>query len=546
MKNRFAIVLILIVLLSALIGGFVGAGSTAKASAATSYGEFLANYTEALDVIQKNYMHDVNPDSLVYSSIKGMLRILDPHSDFMEPKTYAKMRDDQRSRYFGLGIRIRTLTGEERGRCVIVEPPSPGTPAYKNGLRAGDIITKIEGEYIDNWTQDDVVGKLKGPRGTIVNISIERHGVGDLLEMFIERDEIPLVTVPYAFEIRPGIGYIKMDRFAETTTDELKKTLDSMKGISGLILDLRDNGGGLLNQAISVSGFFLPRGELVVSTRGRAEGSVRRYDAGGSETLDIPLVVLINSRSASASEIVAGALQDHDRALIVGETSFGKGLVQSVYTMSNNTGMMLVTAKYYTPSGRLIQRDYSNSLFEYYNIVDTAEPDTQKDKGREIRYTDNDRTVYGGGGITPDVIETARTLNRFESLLRSKDVFFQYTQRLTAGEVSSAQNFKLPEEIAGKEKPANGKNVNSDSDFIITEEIFRDFRQFLIDRNIAFTEEDLTDNSEFIKRQLRQSVFTSHFGIQEGYIIGIEGDNQVQKALTEMSAAKALMASGRF
>ena len=546
MKHKFAVVLISIELLAVLVVGLLDGSSAPAAAAATSNSEFLANYTDALDVIQKNYMYDVDPDKLVYSSIKGMLRMLDPHSNFMDPEQFKRIRDEQRSKYFGIGIRIQALEGGRRGRQVIVEPPAFGTPAYKRGLRAGDIISKIEGEPIDDWTSDDVVSKIKGQRGTIVNITIERPGVREPLEIAVERDEIPLVSVPYAFEIKPGIGYIKMERFAETTTDEMKRALDEMKGITGLILDLRYNGGGLLNQAISVSGLFLPRGELVVSTRGRAEGSARIWEAPGNETLDIPLAVLINRDSASASEIVAGALQDHDRALIVGETSFGKGLVQSVYTMSDNTGMMLTTAKYYTPSGRLIQRDYSNSIFEYYNIVGPAETDAQNDKGRETRYTDNERTVYGGGGITPDIVEHARTLNRFESLLSSKQVLFNYAQRLNAGEVPSAQNFKIPEETVAQDKKASGNKVNPTSDFVITEEILNDFRQYLRDRNIEFTEEDLTGNADYIKRQILQSVVTSHFGIQEGYKIGIEGDNQVQKALAEMPAAGTLMTSGRF
>ena len=546
MKYKFVVVMISIVLLSALMVGFMGGGSATEAAAATSANdEFLANFTNALDVIQKNYMYDVDSDKLVYSSIKGMLQILDPHSDFLDPKAYAKLRENQRSRYYGLGIRIRSLMGAERGRQIIVEPPAKGTPAYKKGLRVGDIITRIEGEPIDNWTSDEVVSKIKGPRRTIVNITIERPGVREPLEIAVERDEIPLVTVPYAFEIRPGIGYVKLESFAaETTSTELKNALDKMKGITGLILDLRDNGGGLLNQAIAVSGFFLPRGELVVSTRGRAEGSGRRYEAPGSETLDIPLVVIINGGSASASEIVAGALQDHDRALIVGESSFGKGLVQSVYTMSSDTGMTLTTAKYYTPSGRLIQRDYLNSVFEYFIHAGDAEP--KPDKEREIRYTDSERTVYGGGGITPDIVESAQLLNRFEMLLRSKDAIFMYTRRLTSGEVPSARDFKLPEETDEEIKMARLKSMNPVSGFAITDEIFSDFRQFLRDQNIEFTEEDLTANAEYIKRQIRQGVFTSHFGLQEGFKISVEGDNQVHKALEEMPAAKTLMTSGRF
>ena len=263
---------------------------------------------------------------------------------------------------------------------MIVEPPAIGTPAEHKGLRAGDVITRIEGEPIDDWTSDDVVSHLSGPRGTSVSITIERPGVRDPLQFKIERDEIPLVTVPYAFEIKPGIGYVKIDRFSESTSDELGKKLKTLDGanLSGLILDLRDNPGGLLNQAIEVSDFFLPRGELVVSTKGRAEGSAKAYRAPSKESIEIqvPLVVLINRHSASASEIVAGALQDHDRALIVGETSFGKGLVQSIFNLDDETGMALTTAKYYTPSGRLIQRDYSSSNLEYLmNTADVTAPE---------------------------------------------------------------------------------------------------------------------------------------------------------------------------
>ena len=552
MKHRFAVVLISIVLLSALIVGFMGGSSAAQSTGtgATPLNEFLVDFTEALDVIQKNYADDVGSDKLVYSSIKGMLRMLDPHSNFLDPKDFTKMRDDQRSRYYGLGIRVRALLPDNKGRHMIVEPPSFGTPAHKKGLRTGDIITRIEGKPIDDWASDDVVANLKGPRGTIVNITIERPGVRDPIEIAIERDEIPLVTIPYAFEIRTGIGYVRIDRFAESTSDELRKSLNEMGALTGLILDLRNNPGGLLNQAIAVSDFFLPRGSLIVSTKGRAEGSARTYEAPSAEKIDVPLVVLINRHSASASEIVAGALQDHDRALFVGETSYGKGLVLSVYTMANDTGMALTTAKYYTPSGRLIQRDYSSSNFEYYNNIgmDVDEDDPQADAEREIRYTDSKRTVYGGGGITPDIIESARKLSRFESLLESKDVLFQYARRLTAGEVPSAENFKLPEGAGEEYQALRGKNRSAKPlpEFAITETILEDFRQFLRERNIEFTNEDLEKNVDFIKRRIREAVFTSYFGIQEGYRVAVEGDNQVQKALAEMPDAELLMTSGHL
>ena len=539
MKHRFAVLLMMVVLLSSLVGGLLGGNAAAKAGSAnqTSANDFLANFTEALDVIQQTYVDKVGPDKLVYSSIKGMLRMLDPHSSFFDPKDFSRLREEQHSKYFGLGIRVRPLL-RDRGKVVIVEPPQIGSPAERKGLRAGDVISRIEGEPIDEWTSDEVVSHLRGPKGTSVNITIERPGLRDPLQFSVERDEIPLITVPYAFEVKPGIGYVKIDRFSESTSDELRsklKELDS-SNLSGLILDLRDNPGGLLNQAIDVSDFFLPRNELIVSTKGRAEGSARNYRAPSLEKIKVPLVILINRHSASASEIVAGALQDHDRALIVGEPSFGKGLVQSVYTLENDTGMALTTAKYYTPSGRLIQRDYSGSTFEYFfmNGLDPADPVDTKD--REIYLTDAKRKVYGGGGITPDTIEPTREANRFEGRLASKDVFFQYARRLTSGQVPSAPNFKLENQE---------KNPKSIPALEITDAILLDFKGFLSERNIDFSNEDIQSNVDFIKRRIRQEVFTSLFGLQEGFRIAVQGDTQVLKALEMMPEAKLLMTSGR-
>ena len=403
MKHRLAVLLTLVILLSSVVGGLLGGNAAAKPgpSNQTSLNEFIGGFTEALDVIQQTYVDKVGPDKLVYSAIKGMLRVLDPHSSFFDPKEFARLREEQHSKYFGLGIRVRTLL-RDRGKVVIVEPPQIGSPAERKGLRAGDVIAKIEGESIDDWTSDEVVSHLRGPRGTTVNITIERPGVRDPIQVSVERDEIPLITVPYAFDVKPGIGYVKIDRFSESTADELRSKLKDLDAgnLSGLILDLRDNPGGLLNQAIDVADFFLPQNDLVVSTKGRAEGSARSYRVRSAEKVRVPLVVLINRHSASASEIVAGALQDHDRALIVGETSFGKGLVQSVYTLENETGMALTTARYYTPSGRLIQRDYSGSTFEYF-FLNGGDAALNSQGEREIRYTDSGRKVYGGGGITP-------------------------------------------------------------------------------------------------------------------------------------------------
>lgn len=551
MRHRFSVLLFLVVLLSSLMGGFLGGNATANPGqpGQPTGNDFLSNFTEALDVIQQNYVDKIGPDKLVYSSIKGMLRVLDPHSTFFDTKEFSRLTEEQHGKYYGLGIKVRALI-RDRGKVQIVEPPFIGSPAERRGLRVGDVIAKIEGQSIDDWTSDEVVNHLRGPRGTTVNITVERPGIHDAMQFTVERDEIPLITVPYGFEIKPGIGYIKLERFAEKTTDELRAKIKGLNAshLSGLILDLRDNPGGLLEQAILVSDFFLSHGSLVVSTQGRAIGSAKKYPAPSFDTssdkIKIPMVVLINKHSASASEIVAGALQDHDRALVVGETSFGKGLVQSVYKLENETGMALTTAKYYTPSGRLIQRDYSGSMTEYYYQDGGSFPSTDNNSNREIKTTDRGRKVYGGGGITPDVIEPMRELNRFEGLLVSKEVFFQYGRRLTSGQVPGAKNFEVPSK---KDNIAvlMDKSTKPLPNLEITDGILADFKAFLREKKIEFTDEDIQSNVDFIKRRIRNEAYISLFGLQEGFRVAIQGDMQVMKALEVMPEAKLLMTTGR-
>lgn len=523
MKHRHVIVAALILLLSSAICGFLGlrAAATSDSSQKTT-DEFVAGFTEALSFIQDNYVEKVGPDKLVYGAIKNMLRGLDPHSSFFDPKEFSRMREEQQSKFFGVGIHIRPLA-VNRGRIAVVAPPDPGTPAERSGLRAGDIITKIDSQPLDDWTMDDVVNHLRGPRRSIVQVTVDRFGVQDPLQFKVERDEVPLNAISYSFEIKPGIGYIRIDRFAESTADELRKKLEDLgaDNLSGLILDLRGNPGGLLNRAIEVADFFVPRGDLIVSTKGRLAGSDRAFRAPSRDKIHVPLVVLIDHRSASASEIVAGALQDHDRALIVGETSFGKGLVQSVYPLENDTGMALTTARYYTPSGRLIQRSYSHSAFEYYySNPDEAIDARETANKREIKHTDSGRIVYGGGGITPDFVEHVPELNKFEVLLASKDAFFQFARRWNA-------------------KQSGG------TDFSVTEVVLAQFERFLQDQNVEFRHEDMRDNMEFVKRGIQQFIATAILGLQEGYKIQIQGDTVVTKALQLMPRAKELMATGR-
>src|SRR6185369_5572401 len=364
--------------------------------------------------------------------------------------------------------------------------------------------------------------KLKGPRGTSVKIKVVRPGVDEPIEMNPIRDEIAKYTINTAFMIRPKIGYIKLDSFAETTGQELRDSLKKLreelkksdaKDFDGIVFDLRSNPGGLLQEAIEVCETFLQKGQLIVETRGRTRGSNRPYSSQklNSENT-FPLIVLINPSSASASEIVAGALQDHDRALIVGQTSFGKGLVQSVYPLSKNAGLALTTQKWYTPSGRLIQRDYSQiSQFDYYNHRETTP--AKKD---DIKHSDLGRIVYGGGGITPDYVVEDQKANDFQTNLAAKFGVYTFVREYLA------------------------KNPSIDSSFQVSDAMIDQFKQHLTKRGIEFTDKDIQENRDYIKRVIKQEVFYTHYGVADAGRIALEGDPQVNKALDLIPEAKDL------
>ena len=335
----------------------VGAQSSADES---QLRDSLKSFTNVYAVVEQNYAEPIDGDkadlAIYDGAIPGMLRVLDPHSNFYDPKAYAKMREEQHGRYYGVGMTIQQAYG---GGKTYVLYPMEGAPAFRAGIHPGDVISAVDGKSTDGMSSDLVAKALKGPKGTHVQVSMIREGQAKPLIFDLVRDEIPNPSVDLKYEIRPGIGYIHLKQFQETTAQEVIEAINGFGDLKGLVFDLRKNPGGLLSQAVEVCDHLLTKGQTIVSQRGRAYPDQNYTATHGNEGKTFPIVVLVNRETASAAEIVSGALQDHDRALIVGETTFGKGLVQTVYNLSENTGLALTTYHYYTPSGRLIQRNYT-------------------------------------------------------------------------------------------------------------------------------------------------------------------------------------------
>jgi carboxyl-terminal processing protease len=473
----------------------------------------LRQFAQVYDVVEQNYAEPVNADKAIYDgAIPGMLHVLDPHSNFFDPKAYSLLREDQRGKYYGVG-----MTVGPRNNKVIVIAPFAGTPAYKAGIHPGDIIIAVDGKATDNMSTSDVADLLKGPKGTTVHITILREGADKPLDFAIVRDEIPRYSVDLHFMIKPGIGYMHVSGFNETTEHEVGQALDEMGDLKGLILDLRQNPGGLLSEGVGVADKFLRKGAVIVSHHGRSSPEKRYVATHGNGGKEYPLVVLVNRGTASAAEIVAGAIQDHDRGLIVGEVTFGKGLVQTVYPLSENTGLALTTAKYYTPSGRLIQRDYSNvSLYDYYFNRDSED----NNASHEVKLTDSGRTMYGGGGITPDVKLAPTKSNRFQDSLLQHYAFFNFAKRYVL-------------------------NHHPSKSFEVDDVTLQDFRKFLDEEKIAYTEGDLVENNDWVRNSIKSEIFVDSFGQEEGLKVRAETDPDVVKALDLLPQAKALAENAR-
>lgn len=519
-KWTFSLTLLVTVAGATLLGGLYG---NRLFGAPMQNGELhkrMKEYTDLLNAVTTWSPEDIGSDKFVYASIDGMLRTLDPHTSFLEPKEYSDMQDRQKGTFYGLGILVT-----KRNDQVTVITPLEGTPAARLGIRAGDVISEVEGVATEDLSLDEVVKRLKGPKGTTVHIKIQRVGMKEAIPLTIVRAAIPTNSISNVLMIRPGVGYIRIKDFTSTTVRELDDAIEKLteQGMQKLILDLRMNPGGLLDAAVGVSDHFLDKGQMIVYTKGRTPDSAQEYTAPGKhEKFEQPLVVLVNRGSASASEIVAGAIQDHDRGLVVGETSWGKGLVQSVYTLQYGAGLALTTSKYFTPAGRNIQRDYT-SVYDYYMADETENGPEVPLAQREKFKTDTGRVVYGGGGITPDHMVKQPELSRTTQLLEVRSAIFNYAVDY------AAKHPDLTKELA------------------VTPAIVEDFVRFAADKEVAPIDEirealAKPADRKFVERALKAEIVAAKYGFDASYPYRLQGDAQVEKALEIFPEAQKLAA----
>ena len=515
----------LAILLSALAGGFLGARAQATQDQVSQQYRI---YTAALTAVDREYVDKVASDRIVYDSINGMLQTLDPHSSFFDPKQYAQMRERQSGSYYGIGLSILTINGDVTAMSVF-----EGSPAYKAGLRRGDIIAKVAGQSAKNWTTEETAAKLKGPKGTKVQISIRRPGYEQLIDMDVERDAVNIVTVRGVFMLDPETGYIKLGDFSETSAKEVGDALDKLKaqGMKRLVFDLRDNPGGPLDQAIRIANFFLPRGDMIVYLRGRVPKLDQDYRGEENPEFKGPMIVLTSRNSASASEIVSGSLQDHDRALIVGEETFGKALVQSVYQISEGAGLALTTGRYFTPSGRMIQRPWDQAFDEYLTYSMREQNGQREHSPSQLKYTDAGRKVYGGGGIEPDKFFLAPVQGfnptRFSRMLLGRSVFLNFAERFAA-----EGDTRMSAATKGKKRVAKG--------FVVDEAMVKDFRSFLDNDKVKIDEDAFKKDGDFIKAEIHYEIDVALFGVSEAQRNLVTRDPQAQYAMTQFADAVKL------
>lgn len=498
------------------------------------------DFDEALRVVQEQYIdgRDLNYNDVFKSSIIGMLRSLDPHSNYYDREEFDELKTDQRSEYFGIGASIQTYIRGDQADTYI-SATFEFSPAARAGLRFGDRIVEVDGVKMAGKSSLEVRDKIRGPRGSTVKLTLERAADKRIEKIDITRDAVPQPSIPDAYILRPGVGYIDMTRgFNYTTTDELVEALEALhaRGMKSLVLDLRNNPGGFLDQAIHVAEVFLKSGQRILTQKGRNGFRDNTYESRNRTPDLTPLVILINENTASASEIVAGAMQDHDRALIVGQTSFGKGLVQSIIPLQYGAGLTLTSAKYFTPSGRLIQRDYSNGgFYDYYTHGGLGRDDKKDQPGKPAgpeKKTDTGRAVYEGGGIAPDESVGARTVNLTQRRLLSPT--FLFVRDLVNGRVRGFEsNRTLGIDYRNEPQVENVK---------ISDALFKSFRDYMAsDPSFNLTVAQVDRYRSFVELELRFHLVTAGYGrvIADRVFISTD-DPQVAKAVDVLPKARDL------
>ena len=565
MKRISAHIALILLIVTLVVPGFVSAQKTQTPTGGTSSGTnpntglpgrrasrgatpatigVQRDFDEALKVIQEQYVdgRKLSYNDVFKSSIIGMLRSLDPHSNYYDREEFDELKTDQRSEYFGIGASIQNFIHGDQADTYITAT-FDGSPAGKAGLRYGDRIVEVDGVKMSGKSSLEVRDKIRGPRGSTVKLTLERAADKRIEKVDIVRDAVPQPSIPDAYMLKPGVGYIDMTRgFNYTTTDELLDALDRLhaKGMKSLVLDLRNNPGGFLDQAIHVAEVFLRNGQLILTQKGRNGFRDNTYESRNNAPDMTPLVILINENTASASEIVAGAMQDHDRALIVGQTSFGKGLVQSIIPLEYGAGLTLTSAKYFTPSGRLIQRDYSNGgFYDYYThgagVGRTPAPPTNPTGPQ--KKTDTGRAVYGGGGISPDESIGPRPVNLTQRRLLSP--VFAFTRELVNGRVRGLESSRLSGAL-------NFRHDLQPEEFRVTDAMFKAFRDFVTSDPAYKTSAAVIDrNRAYIEVELRFNIVTAAYGRVMGDRVFVTTDDpQVAKAVDVLPKARDLAMTG--
>ena len=558
MKNSFSLIFVLCLALIVSSSAYAqsqnvskvlpkGAGSAPKSAKTVTTENIEQDVAEALSIIEANHVvgNKINYNEVFKSSIDGMLHTLDPHSNYFDAKEFEQFRTDQSSRYYGIGATIGDLS-DPNGNVIAtyIRATFDNAPAHRAGLRYGDKIIEVNGTSVLGKPFSEVRNFLRGPRGTPAKLVIERYATGKRETIEIIRDAVSQPSISEAYLIRPGVGYIAMTGgFNQTTYAEFAEAMKELKakGMKQLVLDLKNNGGGLVGQAYRVANTFLSTGQTVFTQKGRLEGATEPYRAENPNPETMPVVVLVNRNSASASEILAGALQDHDRALIVGETTFGKGLVQNPFVLDYGSMLLLTIAKYETPAGRLIQRDYSNGdLYNYYTNGGVGSGESEAPvtpKGPESK-TDAGRAVYSGGGINPDVAIKPDTITaeRFRYQAKLNNPIFAFAMDLAYGKVKGFETYKV-------DKPIVFERDITAKDYPVTDALYQTFKAYAVEK-YKYTPAQVDKEREFVERILRSEMVSAAYGSQTSLQVSNEYDNQLLKAIELLPQAKQLALEG--